>query len=61
MRCACADGVVTTHVDRELKEPLIPWAVLEELVAVLEQVQGEQEQQMAKVGTIIDKMPSTNR
>ena len=56
MRCACADGV-----HRELKEPLIPWAVLEELVAVLEQGQGEKEQRMAKVVTIINKMPSNNR
>ena len=53
--------MVTTHVDRELKEPLIPWAVLEELVAVLEQGQGEKEQRMDKVVRIIDKMPSTNR
>ena len=49
------------HHHRELKEPLIPWTILEELVLVLDHSQGEEDRLIAKVVTILDKMHLSNR
>jgi hypothetical protein len=46
---------------RELKEPLIPWTILEDLVQVLDKAQAKEDTIMAKVVTILDKMHLSNR
>ena len=46
---------------RELKEPLIPWSSLEEIVLTMEDTKQEEDKTVSKLVIIIDKMQESNR
>ena len=57
------DFLIIFKTHRELKDPLISWVTLEELMLVLQDTDKtvQEEEVMVKVNNIISRMPKANR